>query len=70
VKILTVSGTLRAISSSGAVLEATALLAPRDVRLERYEGLARLPHFNPDEIRWLRGARQGGDECLRNGGER
>jgi NAD(P)H-dependent FMN reductase len=48
VKILTVSGSLRAVSSSGAVLDAVARLAPPDVVVERYRGMALLPQFNPD----------------------
>lgn len=48
VRILTVSGSLRAASSSGAVLDAAARLAPRAVVVERYTGLSLLPPFNPD----------------------
>ncbi|HXT15339.1 MAG TPA: NADPH-dependent FMN reductase [Gemmatimonadaceae bacterium] len=47
-RILTVSGSLRVVSSSGAVLDAIARLAPSDVIVERYSGMASLPHFNPD----------------------
>lgn len=46
--ILTVSGSLRAMSSNSAVLDAAALLAPQGMVLTRYSGLAGLPHFNPD----------------------
>jgi chromate reductase len=46
--ILTISGSLRAVSSSGAVLDAAARLAPSGVVVERYLGMGRLPHFNPD----------------------
>jgi chromate reductase len=47
-RILAVSGSLRGASSSGAVLDAAARLAPAHVTVERYGGLALLPHFNPD----------------------
>jgi NAD(P)H-dependent FMN reductase len=46
--ILAISGSLRAVSSNGAVLDAAAALAPPDVVVTRYEGLADLPAFNPD----------------------
>jgi len=46
--LLTVSGSLRAVSSNGAVLEAIAALAPPHVRVTRFTGLADLPAFNPD----------------------
>jgi chromate reductase, NAD(P)H dehydrogenase (quinone) len=46
--LLTVSGSLRAVSSNGAVLDAVAGLAPPHVHVTRYDGLADLPAFNPD----------------------
>jgi NAD(P)H-dependent FMN reductase len=46
--ILAISGSLRARSSNTEVLRAVALLAPPDVRVSMYDGLADLPHFNPD----------------------
>jgi chromate reductase len=48
VRVLTVSGSLRAVSSNGAVLDALAALAPADLAVVRYAGLADLPAFNPD----------------------
>jgi NAD(P)H-dependent FMN reductase len=48
VRILAISGSLRAGSSNGAVLDAARLLAPDDVVVERYDGIAELPAFNPD----------------------
>jgi chromate reductase, NAD(P)H dehydrogenase (quinone) len=48
IHLLLVSGSLRAVSSNGAVLDAVALLVPPHVRVARYEGLADLPAFNPD----------------------
>ncbi len=48
VRVLAVSGSLRAVSSNGAVLDALAALAPADVRVTRFDGLAELPAFNPD----------------------
>ena len=46
--VLTVSGSLRAVSSNGAVLDAVAALAPSHVRVTRFDGLADVPAFNPD----------------------
>lgn len=48
VRLLTVSGSLRAVSANGAVLEAVARLAPPGVRVTRFDRLADLPAFNPD----------------------
>jgi chromate reductase, NAD(P)H dehydrogenase (quinone) len=47
-QILGISGSLRAISSNTAVLEAAAKLAPNNIQITLYQGLADLPHFNPD----------------------
>ena len=46
--LLAISGSLRAASSNGALLQATTALAPADVNVEIYENMAALPHFNPD----------------------
>jgi NAD(P)H-dependent FMN reductase len=48
VGILAISGSLRARSSSTEVLRAAAILAPAPARVVLFEGLADLPHFNPD----------------------
>jgi chromate reductase, NAD(P)H dehydrogenase (quinone) len=48
-RILAVSGSLRARSSNTAVLEAARALAPAGVEVIRYEGIGSLPHFNPDD---------------------
>ena len=48
IRLLTVSGSLRAVSSNGAVLDAVTALAPPHVHVTRFEGLADLPAFNPD----------------------
>ncbi|OWJ64721.1 NADPH-dependent FMN reductase [Inquilinus limosus] len=47
-KILAISGSLRAGSSNTALLHAMAALAPAWVEVSVYGGLAGLPHFNPD----------------------
>lgn len=47
-RILGVSGSLRAASSHRAVLEAAAKLSPADVEIILYNRLGDLPHFNPD----------------------
>src|SRR5215469_4982365 len=47
-RILAISGSLRAKSSNTAVLTAAARLAPPGTEIVLYDGLADLPHFNPD----------------------
>jgi len=47
-RILAVSGSLRARSANTAALVAASRLAPDGVVVEVYDGLASLPHFNPD----------------------
>lgn len=46
--LLAISGSLRAVSTNTALLQAAVLLAPEGVEIELYDGLGRLPHFNPD----------------------
>jgi chromate reductase, NAD(P)H dehydrogenase (quinone) len=45
---LAISGSLRAISSNGALLRAAIQLAPANVKISLYDGLSTLPHYNPD----------------------
>jgi NAD(P)H-dependent FMN reductase len=47
-RILAISGSLRAVSSNTALLRAAAALAPAGVEITLYGGLGDLPHFNPD----------------------
>lgn len=47
-EILAISGSLRAVSSNTAVLEAARALAPEGLSVTLYEELAALPPFNPD----------------------
>ena len=47
-KIVAISGSLRAGSSNTAVLRAAARLAPDGVEVIQIEGIADLPFFNPD----------------------
>ncbi|MFL6262976.1 MAG: NADPH-dependent FMN reductase [Thermoanaerobaculia bacterium] len=47
-KILAISGSLRAASTNTALLRAAALLAPAGVEIDLYKGLGGLPLFNPD----------------------
>jgi len=49
IDILAISGSLRARSSNTSLLRLAASVAPHDVRVELYDGLASLPHFNPDD---------------------
>lgn len=46
--ILAISGSLRARSTNTELLIALATLAPAGVAVDLYDGLNRLPHFNPD----------------------
>lgn len=47
-KILAISGSLRAASLNSALLRAVAYLAPADIFIELYPTLGDLPLFNPD----------------------
>lgn len=47
-QILAISGSLRIKSSNSAVLQAASILAPEQIEIILYSGLANLPHFNPD----------------------
>jgi chromate reductase len=47
-RLLAISGSLRSGSSNTAVIQAMAQLAPADVEVVIYAGLADLPPFNPD----------------------
>ncbi|SJZ72573.1 NAD(P)H-dependent FMN reductase [Enhydrobacter aerosaccus] len=48
IRLLALSGSLRAGSSNTSLLEAACRLAPRGLQIELYRGMADLPHFNPD----------------------
>lgn len=48
IRILGISGSLRARSSNTELLRAVESLAPPDVRMALFSGLGHLPHFNPD----------------------
>jgi NAD(P)H-dependent FMN reductase len=47
-RILAISGSLRAESTNAALLRAAAALAPPGMEITFYSGLGDLPHFNPD----------------------
>jgi NAD(P)H-dependent FMN reductase len=47
-RILAISGSLRAASSNTRLIAALRLLAPPGVEVVVYDGLGELPHFNPD----------------------
>ncbi|TIT19655.1 MAG: NAD(P)H-dependent oxidoreductase [Mesorhizobium sp.] len=47
--ILAISGSLRAASTNSALLAALAQNAPPDCHVAVYDGLGRLPIFNPDD---------------------
>ena len=49
IEILAISGSLRAASTNSALLAALAANAPSDCRVTIYDGLGRLPIFNPDD---------------------
>ena len=48
IRLLAISGSLRQASTNTALLAAAALVAPSEMTIEFYDGLAALPHFNPD----------------------
>ena len=47
-KVVSVSGSLRELSSNTALLQAAERLAPLGMAIERYRDLGALPYFNPD----------------------
>ena len=47
-RILAISGSLRALSFNTAALQAAVALAPAGLEIVVYTGLGDLPHFNPD----------------------
>ncbi|MGX8008244.1 NADPH-dependent FMN reductase [Mesorhizobium sp. ORM8.1] len=49
IEILAISGSLRAASTNSALLAALAASAPEICRVTLYDGLGRLPIFNPDD---------------------
>jgi NAD(P)H-dependent FMN reductase len=49
VRLLAISGSLRARSANSAALQALAALAPEGVEIAIYKTLADLPAFNPDD---------------------
>jgi chromate reductase len=71
-RVLAISGSLRAASHNTALLRAAAELAPEGVELELYQGLDRLPPYNEDddgdepapEVRRLREAIKSADAVL------
>jgi NAD(P)H-dependent FMN reductase len=48
-KLLLISGSLRAGSTNSATLRTAAALAPDGIEATPYDGMGRLPHFNPDD---------------------
>lgn len=52
-RVLAISGSLRAASSNTILLRSAVLRAPPDTEIEMYEGVGGLPHFNPDLDREL-----------------
>ncbi len=47
-RILAISGSLRSVSSSTAILRTMLGVAPNTINISIYEGIGNLPHFNPD----------------------
>jgi chromate reductase, NAD(P)H dehydrogenase (quinone) len=71
IRILAVSGSLRAASSNTTLLRAAQALAPAGVEITLYPGMAELPHFNPDlegaeppSVHTLRASLQAADAVL------
>jgi NAD(P)H-dependent FMN reductase len=50
-RLLLISGSTRAESTNSALVRTAALCAPDGVEAIVYDGLAQLPHFNPDDDR-------------------
>jgi chromate reductase len=50
-RVLLISGSTRAASSNTALLRTAVAAAPAGIEAVLYEGLAELPHFNPDDDR-------------------
>jgi NAD(P)H-dependent FMN reductase len=48
-KLLLISGSLRGGSTNAATLRTAAALAPDGIETTIYDGMGRLPHFNPDD---------------------
>ena len=49
VSVLLISGSLRAESTNAAAIRTAAALAPPEIETTLYDGVADLPHFNPDD---------------------
>jgi chromate reductase len=49
IRILLVSGSLRRDSTNTALLRTALVMAPPDIAAVLYDGMDRLPHFNPDD---------------------
>jgi NAD(P)H-dependent FMN reductase len=47
-RVLAISGSLRAASLNSALLRATARIAPPDFEVRVFDGIGALPLFNPD----------------------
>lgn len=50
-RVVAISGSVRGGSTNTAALDTAVVVAPPGVVVVRYEGLATLPHFNPDHDR-------------------
>ena len=48
-KLLLISGSLRGGSTNSATMRTAAALAPDGIEARIYDGMGRLPHFNPDD---------------------
>ena len=48
-RLMLICGSLRSGSTNDALLRTVASLLPADVTADVYDGMARLPHFNPDD---------------------
>lgn len=48
IRLLAISGSLRAVSTNTTLLKAAMRLTPPGAEIVLYDGMAALPHFNPD----------------------
>lgn len=51
IHLVLINGSLRSGSTHGAVLKTALAVAPSGTELTLYDGMAELPHFNPDDDR-------------------
>ncbi len=51
INILAISGSLKSTSANSNILKAIGKIAPQNVRMDIFDGLDKLPHFNPESAK-------------------